>query len=143
MFLPIFQDADYGACLAWMTTTYVLWGSVAYTVVNIPYGSMASVISGKPEDRASLSVFRSLGATLANVFISVILPLVVYINVDGVSQLSSARMILGPSPAASSRSSATPCATRMSSSASRRRRSRRASGWASAPCSARSSPTAP
>ncbi|MGY5766324.1 MFS transporter [Brachybacterium sp. DNPG3] len=94
MFLPIFQDADYGARLAWMIITYVLWGSVTYTVVNIPYGSMASVISGKPEDRASLSVFRSLGATLANLFISVILPLVVYINVDGVSQLSSTRMML-------------------------------------------------
>lgn len=94
MFSPFLQDGSYGARVAWMVATYLLWGSVFYTLINIPYGSMASVISSKPGDRASLSVFRSLGATLANLAISVILPLIVYVQIDGRSQLSGSRMML-------------------------------------------------
>jgi GPH family glycoside/pentoside/hexuronide:cation symporter len=94
MFAPFLQDGSYGARVAWMTITYVLWGSVCYTLVNIPYGSMASVISNRSGDRSSLSVFRSLGAALANLGISVVLPLVVYVQVDGRSELSSTRMLL-------------------------------------------------
>ena len=58
-------------------------GSFCYTAVNIPYGSMASVISSCPEDRASLSVFRSIGANIALLTISFIVPLLIYKNVDG------------------------------------------------------------
>lgn len=93
MFSPFLQDGSYGARLAWMTVTYILWGSVFYTLINIPYGSMASVISNKPGERSSLSVFRSLGGTLANLAISVILPLVVYLQIDGQSELSGTRMM--------------------------------------------------
>ena len=93
MFSPFLQDGAYGARLAWMIVTYILWGSVFYTLINIPYGSMASVISNKPGERSSLSVFRSLGGTLANLAISVILPLVVYVQIDGRSELSGNRMM--------------------------------------------------
>lgn len=92
MFTPILEDGSYGARLAWMVITYILWGSICYTLINIPYGSMASVISPEPGHRASLSVFRSLGATLANVVISVVLPLIVYVQIDGDSTLSGDRM---------------------------------------------------
>ena len=64
--------------IAYMFVTYILWGSVFYTAINIPYGSMASVISNEPKDRSSLSVFRSLGGILAMIVISVVSPLVVY-----------------------------------------------------------------
>lgn len=64
--------------IVYMFITYLLWGSVFYTSINIPYGSMASVISNEPKDRSSLSVFRSLGGGFAGVIISVIAPLVVY-----------------------------------------------------------------
>lgn len=64
--------------IIYMFVTYLLWGSVFYTSINIPYGSMASVISDQPKDRQSLSVFRSLGSTFASVVISVIAPLLVY-----------------------------------------------------------------
>ncbi len=94
MFSPFLQDGSYGARLAWMVVTYVLWGSVFYTLINIPYGSMASVISNQPGERASLSVFRSLGATLANLGISVILPLIVFVQINGQSELSGTRMML-------------------------------------------------
>ena len=94
MFSPFFQDGSYGTRLAWMIVTYLLWGSVFYTLINIPYGSMASVISNRPEHRASLSVFRSLGATLANLAISVALPLIVFVQIEGQSELSGSRMML-------------------------------------------------
>ena len=62
----------------WMFFTYILWGSVCYTGVNIPYGSMASAMSDKPEERTMLSNWRTIGATVAQIVIAVILPMVVY-----------------------------------------------------------------
>ena len=45
----IFQSGlagmSYGFKVAWLFVTYILWGSIFYTSVNIPYGSMASAIS--------------------------------------------------------------------------------------------------
>ena len=58
--------------------TYILCGSVFYTSVNIPYGSMASAISPEPDDRQSLSTFRSMGGLCAGILIMVLVPLVVY-----------------------------------------------------------------
>ena len=55
---------SYGFKVAWMVITYLLWGSVFYTAINIPYGSMASAISAEPNDRASLSTWRTIGSTL-------------------------------------------------------------------------------
>ena len=71
--------------IVYMFFTYILWGSVCYTAINIPYGSMASAISGDPKDRASLSTFRTIGATLAGIVIGVVLPLIVYdkVTVNG------------------------------------------------------------
>ena len=64
--------------LIYMFVTYILWGSIFYTSINIPYGSMASAISEEPKDRAALSVYRSLGAIFAATFISVVTPLIIY-----------------------------------------------------------------
>ena len=64
--------------IAWLLVTYILWGSVFYTSINIPYGSMASAISPSPADRQSLSTFRSLGSTLAGVVIGAGVPLIAY-----------------------------------------------------------------
>lgn len=71
-------DAPMKLKVIYMFVTYILWGSFFYTSINIPYGSMASVISEKSSDRQSLSVYRSLGASLAGVMISVIAPLFIY-----------------------------------------------------------------
>lgn len=64
--------------IIYMYVTYILWGSVFYTAINIPYGSMASVLSPDANDRAALSTFRSIGATLANLVIGVGAPLLLY-----------------------------------------------------------------
>ncbi|NIK77138.1 GPH family glycoside/pentoside/hexuronide:cation symporter [Paenibacillus castaneae] len=56
---------------------YIVWG-LAYSTINIPYGSMASVITTDPIERTSLSTFRTLGALLANVFIMVVAPMIIF-----------------------------------------------------------------
>ncbi len=64
--------------IGWLVVTYILWGSVFYTAINIPYGSMASAISAEPGDRQSLSTFRSLGGTLAGLMIGAGVPMLAY-----------------------------------------------------------------
>lgn len=64
--------------IVYMFVTYILWGSIFYTSINIPYGSMASVLSSDADHRASLSTFRSVGATLASLVIGVGGPLLIY-----------------------------------------------------------------
>lgn len=59
--------------------TYIIWGSL-YSTVNIPYGSMASVITGNSTERASLSTFRSVGSAIAGTIVSVIVPLIIFVN---------------------------------------------------------------
>ena len=61
-----------------MFATYILWGSICYTAINIPYGSMASAITNDPKERASLSTWRSLGASFAGVIIGSVAPQVIY-----------------------------------------------------------------
>lgn len=78
MYLYMAGDWPYGLKLAYVIATYLLWSSFCYTAINIPYGSMASVISPDIRHRASLSTFRSIGASLAGLVIGLLVPLVVY-----------------------------------------------------------------
>lgn len=78
MFLYIVKDWPYMAKVIYVFVTYILWGSICYTAINIPYGSMASVISSDAGERSSLSTFRSIGATFAGVTIGMITPLFIY-----------------------------------------------------------------
>ena len=66
-----------GGKVAYVAVTYMLW-SVLYSTVNIPYGSMAAVISPDPVDRSSLSVFRTFGAFVANLALSFTVPLLIF-----------------------------------------------------------------
>ena len=85
---------SYGFKIVWMVVTYLLWGSIFYTSINIPYGSMASAISAEPKDRAQLSVWRTIGATLASLVIGVGTPLLAYEVVDGKTILSGSKMTM-------------------------------------------------
>ena len=67
-----------------MFVTYILWGSVFYTAINIPYGSMASAITDVPEERASLSTWRSMGASIASLIIGSLAPqFIFYADANG------------------------------------------------------------
>lgn len=65
---------------------YIIWGTL-YSSVNIPYGSMAAVITQDPVERSSLSTFRSMGAAIAGIFIGFIVPMFCFTEkeVNGVS----------------------------------------------------------
>ncbi len=89
-----FANMSYGFKVVWMVITYILWGSIFYTSINIPYGSMASAVSPDPADRASLSVWRTIGGTLAGLAIGVGVPLVAYEVVDGNTVMSGSRMTI-------------------------------------------------
>ena len=89
-----FADMPYLFKVAWMTVTYILWGSIFYTSINIPYGSMASAVSAEPKDRAELSTWRTIGATLAGLVIGVGTPMFAYEVVDGNTVLSGRRMTI-------------------------------------------------
>ena len=77
--------------IGYLFVTYILWGSIFYTSINIPYGSMASAISAEPDDRQSLSTYRSLGGTLAGLVIGAGVPIIAYKNVDGNAVLDGGR----------------------------------------------------
>ncbi len=56
---------------------YILWDAF-YTVANVPYGSLLSLISKDPADRASLSAWRSVGSLVGQVATMVLLPILIY-----------------------------------------------------------------
>ncbi len=85
LFAPI-TTFPYAAKYAWCLIAYCLW-SIAYTMVNVPYGSLHSVITSDPQEKVSLSTFRSVGAALPAIVIMIILPGIVYdktLNAEGV-----------------------------------------------------------
>lgn len=87
-----FASAPYAFRVVWMFVTYILWGSIFYTSINIPYGSMASAISPDATHRTQLSTWRTVGSTLAGLVIGVGTPLVAYETVNGNKVLSGPRM---------------------------------------------------
>ena len=75
-FLP-FPNAPTFAKAIIFVAGYVVWDAF-YTVANVPYGSLLSLISTEPADRASLSAWRSVGSMVGNMVPMIILPFIVY-----------------------------------------------------------------
>lgn len=94
----IYQSAFASAAMwfkiTWLVVTYILWGSIFYTSINIPYGSMASSISSSPQDRQSLSTFRTMGSTLAGVIVGAGIPLFAYDKIGNNTVLNGPRFTL-------------------------------------------------
>ncbi len=77
-FLP-FPNAPVWAKAIIFIAGYVVWDAF-YTVANVPYGSLLSLISNDVKDRASLSAWRSIGSIFGNMLPMVILPFIIYDN---------------------------------------------------------------
>ncbi len=75
IFTPVTSFSQIGKII-WCLVSYCLW-SVAYTMINVPYGSLHSVITEDPKQRTTLSTFRSIGAALP-VLLIMLLPKVAY-----------------------------------------------------------------
>ena len=86
MYQTAVAEASMGLRIAYMFITYLLYGSICYTAINIPYGSMASVMSAEADDRAALSTFRGVGSLIPQVLVGVVMPMFLYEKamVDGV-----------------------------------------------------------
>lgn len=94
MYQSSLSDLPQAAKIAYLFVTYILWGSVFYTSVNIPYGSMASAISADPSDRQSLSTFRTMGGMLAGGIITAGVPMIAYDKINGNEVLNGGRFTL-------------------------------------------------
>lgn len=58
---------------------YILWDAF-YTIANVPYGSLMSLISEDAGDRASLSAWRGVGGMIGSMLPMVLLPMLIYEN---------------------------------------------------------------
>lgn len=65
--LPGIGDTrDHIGTFIYATGTYILFG-MAYTVAQIPYGSLANVITSSEPERNKLSIFRSVGSGIGGI----------------------------------------------------------------------------
>ena len=79
--------------IVWAYLGYIAF-DMSYTVVNVSYGSLASVISPLENDRASLSVARSLGAGLGGLPAAILLPMFVFSkDAQGANYLDGRKML--------------------------------------------------
>ena len=72
----ITPNLDYTGKVIWAFATYMIF-SMAYSIVNIPYGSLSASMTVNADDRTQLSVFRNMGSQGA-LFITgiIVLPMV-------------------------------------------------------------------
>ena len=83
-----------GGRLAWIYVTYILFGML-YTCINIPYGSLAQVVTSSDKERSSLSVFRSIGSTFG-AMPAMVLASMCYVKLaDGSSQMDFHKVFAG------------------------------------------------
>lgn len=88
-FLPI-PKADTWVKAIMFVLGYVLWDAF-YTVANVPYGSMMSVITTDGSERSQLSTWRSIGSMIGNIFPMVLLPILCY---DAANKLVGQRVFI-------------------------------------------------
>ena len=90
MYQTFITDAPMTLRIVYMFATYLLWGSICYTAINIPYGSMASVMSNEPDDRASLSTFRGVGSMIPQILVGVVVPMFLYTTLEDGTKIANA-----------------------------------------------------
>ena len=76
VFLP-FPDAPLVIRAILFVLGYIVWDAF-YTIANVPYGSMLSLVSEDEGERAQLSTWRSIGSMIGNLLPSVILPMLIW-----------------------------------------------------------------
>lgn len=94
-FLPV-PNAPYFAKIIVCLLGYMAWDA-CYTVVNVPYGSMLSVITADAGDRAQLGAWRTLGSMAASLPMGILLPMFMYDKDNNVmgTRLFIAALVLG------------------------------------------------
>lgn len=80
VFLP-FPNASVVVKAILYVVGYLIWDA-CYTVANVPYGSMLSLISEDNGERAQLSTWRSIGSMFGNIVPMIILPMIIWQKVE-------------------------------------------------------------
>ena len=78
-FIPV-PKADLWIKVVLFILGYVVWDAF-YTVANVPYGSMLSLVTEDTLERASLSTWRSIGSIVGNMLPMMILPAIIWKDV--------------------------------------------------------------
>ena len=84
VFLP-FPNANVVVKAMLFILGYIIWDA-CYTVANVPYGSMLSLVTEDPGERAQLSTWRSVGSMVGGMIPGIILPMLIWkkeFNADG------------------------------------------------------------
>ena len=76
VFLP-FPNASTAVKAVLFVGGYLIWDA-AYTMANVPYGTMLNIVTTDDQERASLSVFRSIGGAFGNLLPGIILPMLIW-----------------------------------------------------------------
>lgn len=73
------SNMAYGLRLVYMFVTYVLYEAI-YTCVNVPFGTLSSVMTDEVKHRTALSRYRSLGGTIFMTVIVFVGPMFLYVD---------------------------------------------------------------
>ena len=76
VFLP-FPNANVVLKAVLFILGYIIWDAF-YTIANVPYGSMLSLVSEDVGERAQLSTWRSIGSMIGNILPNIILPMLIW-----------------------------------------------------------------
>ena len=76
VFLP-FPNASTIVKAILFVVGYIIWDA-AYTMANVPYGTMLNIVTTDDQERASLSVFRSIGGAVGGMLPGIILPMLIW-----------------------------------------------------------------
>ena len=76
VFIP-FPGADTVVKAILFVLGYIIWDA-AYTMANVPYGTMLNIVTEDNTERASLSVFRSIGGAVGNMLPMILLPMLIW-----------------------------------------------------------------
>ncbi|MBE6918064.1 MAG: MFS transporter [Ruminococcaceae bacterium] len=76
VFLP-FPNASVVVKACLFIVGYVIWDA-CYTVANVPYGSMLSLVTEDAGERSQLSTWRSVGSMIGNMLPMVLLPMLIW-----------------------------------------------------------------
>ena len=84
VFLPIPVDSPRVIKAVVFVLGYIIWDA-AYTMANVPYGTMLNIVTDDTAERASLSVFRSIGGAVGGMIPGMILPMLIWekVKYDG------------------------------------------------------------
>ena len=75
-FIPLPNASTTIKCIIFLLG-YVIWDAF-YTVANVPYGAMLSLITTDGGERAELSTWRSIGSMIGNIVPMIILPMLIW-----------------------------------------------------------------